>query len=206
MFHERSLKERPSSLLLSSLATCDLSALSSVLLHLIMLYDLQAACNVSRYFTLLVPALFFTNIVHICLLSVDRYIAILNPLRYNEIVTSRRVKRALAIAWVSPFASACIVPLAFFDEQAFSFGLGVIGCLNSSSEPPLTKLIQSTLNIVGFGMIPLLVTIFVYGRIAKVSWQQNHRTEPGTHLNPEHERRQRKEMKWMKTIGKFARD
>ena len=202
VFHERSLKERPSSLLLSSLAICDLSALLQVLLYLILLYDLQAACNLSQYFTLLVPAFFFTSIVHICLLSVDRYIAILNPLRYNEIVTSRRVKRALAIAWFSPFASACIVPLAFFDKQALSFGPGVLGCLNSSSEPPLAKLIQSTLNVVGFGMIPLLVTIFVYGRIAKVSWQQNHRTEPGTHLNPEHERRQRKEMKWMKTIGK----
>ena len=204
MFHERSLKERLSSLLLSSLAICDLSALLSVLLYLILLYDLQAACNVSRYFMPLVPALFFTNVVHICLLSIDRYIAILNSLRYNEIVTSRRVKRALVIAWFSPFASACIVPLAFFDEKALSFSQGVIGCLNSSSEPPLSKVIHSTLNIVGFGMIPLLVTIFVYGRIAKVSWQQNHRTEPGTHLNPEHERRQRKEMKWMKTIGKLA--
>ena len=152
----------------------------------------------------LVPALFYTNIVHICLLSVDRYMAILNPLRYTVIVTSRRVKQALVIAWFSPFTSECIVPLAFFDEQALSVSLGVIGCLNSRSEPPLSKVIHSTLNIVGFGMIPSLVTVFVYGRIAKVSWQQNHRTEPGTHLNPEHERRQRKELKWMKTIGKLA--
>ena len=204
VFHERSLKERPSSLLPSSLGICDLSALLLVLLYLILLYDLQAACNVSRYFIPLAPALLFTNIVHICLLSVDRYIAILNPLRYKEIVTSKRVKRTLVIAWFSPFASACIVPLAYSDEQALSVSLGVIGCLNSSSEPPLSKVIHSTLNVVGFGMIPLLVTIFVYGRIAKVSWQQNHRTQPGTHLNPEHERRQRKEMKWMKTIGKLA--
>ena len=204
VFHERSLKERPSSLLLFSLAVCDLSALLLPLFYLILLNDLQAACSVSRYFMLLVPALFFTNIFHICLLSVDRYIAILLPLRYNEIVTTKRVKRALVIAWFSPFASACIFPVAYSDEEAISFSAGVIGCLNSSSKPPLSKMIHSALNVVGFGIIPLLVTTFVYGRIAKVSWQQSNRAEPGTRLNPEQERRQRKEMKWMKTIGKFA--
>ena len=206
VFHARSLRERPSSLLLSSLAVCDLFALLLPLLYVILLYDLQAACNVSRYFIPLVPALLFTNIAHICLLSVDRYIAILHPLRYNEIVTTKRVKRALVIAWFSPFASAWIFPLAYSDEQAISFSAGVIGCLNSSSEPPLSKKIHSALNVVGFGLIPILVTTFVYGRIAKVSWQQSNRTEPGTRLNPEQERRQRKEMKWMKTIGKFAWD
>ena len=204
VFHERSLKERPSSLLLFSLAVCDLSALLLPLFSLILLYDLQAACSVSRYFIVLVPALFFINIVHICLLSVDRYIAILHPLRYNVIVTTRRVKRALVIAWFSPFASACIFPLAYSDEQDISLSAGAIGCLNSSSEPPLSKMIHSALNFVGFGMIPILVTAFVYGRIVKVSWQQSNRTEPGIRLNPEQERRQRKEMKWMKTIGKFA--
>lgn len=205
VFHSRSLKERPSSLLLFSLAVCDLSALIFPLLYLILLYDLQAACNVSRYFLWLPgPVLFFTNIVHICLLSVDRYIAILHPLRYNVIVTKRRVKRALVIAWFSPFASVCIFPLAYSREEAISFILSLLGCWGSSSEPPLSKVIHSALNIAGFGMIPILVTTFVYGRIAKVSWQQSNRTEPGTRLNPEQERRERKEMKWMKTIGKFA--
>ena len=141
-------------------------------------------------------------IVHNCLLSVDRYIAILHPLRYNVIVTTKRVKRALVIAWFSQFASACIGSLAYSDEQAISFRLGVIGCLSYSSEPPLSKKIHSALNFVGFGLIPILVTTFVYGRIAKVSWRQSNRTEPGTRLNPEQDRRQRKEMKWMKTIGK----
>ena len=83
LFHARSLREKPSSLLLFSLAVCDLFALLLPLFSLILLYDLQAACNVSRYFIVLVPALFFINIVHICLLSVDRYIAIVHPLRYN---------------------------------------------------------------------------------------------------------------------------
>ena len=204
VFHSRSLRERPSSLLLSSLAVCDLFALLLPLLYLILLYDLQAACKVSRYFMPLFPALLFINIVHICFLSVDRYIAIVRPLRYNEIVTKKQVKRALVIAWFFPFASAWIFPLAYSDEQAISFSAGFIGCLNSSSKPPLSKMIHSALNVVGFGIIPILVTTFVYGRIAKISWYQSNRTEPGTRLNPEQERRQKKEMKWMKTIGKFA--
>ena len=147
VFHARSLRERPSSLLLSGLAVCDLFALLLPLMYLILLYDLQAACNVSRCFMPLFSALLFTNIVHICLLSVDRYIAILRPLRYNEIVTTKRVKRALVIAWFSPFASACIFPLAYSDEQAISFSAGLIGCLSSSSKPPLSKMIRSALNV-----------------------------------------------------------
>lgn len=207
VFRARSLRERPSSLLLSSLAVCDLFALSLPLLFLILLYDLQAACTFSRYFLWLPgPALLFTNIVHICLLSVDRYIAILHPLRYNEIVTTKRIKRALVIAWFSPLASVCTFPLAYSREQALSFSASVIGCWGSSSKPPLSKVIHSVVNVVVFGMIPILVTTFVYGRIAKVSWHQSNRTEPGTRLNPEQERRKRKEMKWMKIIGKFARD
>ena len=71
VFHARSLRERPSSLLLSSLAVCDLFALLLPLLYLILLYDLQAACNVFRYFMPLVPALLFTNIVHICKFAWD---------------------------------------------------------------------------------------------------------------------------------------
>ena len=131
----------------------------------------------------------------------------MNPLRYTEIVTSKRVKRALAIAWFSPFASVCIVPLAYSDEQVPSFSQGLIGCLNSrnsSNEPPLSQVVHTALNVVGFGMIPSLVVLFVYGRIARVPWHQSSRTEPGTHLNLEHERRHRKEIKWMTTTSKFA--
>ena len=34
------------------------------------------------------------------LISGDRYIAIKFPLRYREIVTGQRIKKAVAVAWV----------------------------------------------------------------------------------------------------------
>ena len=36
---------------------------------------------------------------HLFLISIDRYIAIKHPLRYQEIVTGRRVKRGVLLAW-----------------------------------------------------------------------------------------------------------
>jgi len=59
-------------------------------------------------------------------------------------------------------------------------------------------------NITLFDAIPFAVLIFVYGHIAKISWFQSNRVEPGENLNPEiadMRRRRRKEMKWMKTVG-----
>ena len=53
--------------------------------------------------------------------------------------------------------------------------------------------------------LPLAVTVFVYIRIAKISWTLSNQLEPGEYLNPEKaelRRRRKKEMKWVKTIGK----
>ena len=53
--------------------------------------------------------------------------------------------------------------------------------------------------------VTALSLVPVYGHIAKISWLQSNRVEPGENLNPETantRRRRRKEMKWMRTIGK----
>ena len=53
---------------------------------------------------------------HLFLISIDRYIAIKHPLRYQEIVTGRRIKRGVLLAWAiavsyitQDFVSAFIV-------------------------------------------------------------------------------------------------
>ena len=204
----RSLRERPSTSFLASLAVSDLSLLSFLLFRLIWLYDIEAASKVCERFVLLLVTLLFVSIVHICLLSCDRYIAIVYPLRYKDIVTKRRVRWALVVAWGVPVLSLLVAPLSYRNSGSSQFRTSFIGCSGDSAsdhEPSLVHKVHLAFNITFFVAIPFAVMVFVYGRIAKISWSQNNRVEPGENLNPETaelRRKKRKEMKWVKTIGK----
>ena len=199
-----SLRQRPSSSILASLAISDLSMLSVLLFRLIWLYDLEAASKVCEHFSLLLVALSYVSIVHICLLSCDRYVAVICPLRYPEIVSKRRVRGALAVAWVAPLASILTVPLIYSNERSASYRTDALGCTESNSKPSLAHKVHLSFNITFFVIIPFLVMTFVYGRIAKISLFHNNRVEPGENLNPETsevKRKRKKEIKWLKTIG-----
>ena len=195
----RSLRQRPSSSILVSLAMSDFSLLLFLLFRLIWLYDFY------KHFTVLFGILLYVSISHICLLSCDRYIAIIYPLRHNEIVTRTRVTLALLVAWGAPVVSMVVLPLFYGDSDSTQFTTSLIGCSKSTGQPPLLHKVHIVFNITLFVVIPFVVTIFVYSHIAKISWFQSNRVEPGENLNPEtaeFRRRKRKEMKWMKTIGK----
>ena len=203
----RSLRERPSTSILASLAVSDLSLLSFLLFRLIWLYDLEAASKVCECFLVLLGTLSYVSIVHICLLSCDRYIAIVYPLRYKDIITTRRVKRVLAVVWGCPLVSFLVLPLMYSKSGRASFRTSLIGCSESDSEPSLIHKVHLAFNVTFFVLIPFAVMVFVYGHIAKISWSQNNRVEPGENLNPETaelRRKKRKEMKWMKTIGEYV--
>ena len=185
----------------------DFSWLSFLLFRLIWLYDFDAVSKMCEHFVIILATLLHIDIAHICLLSCDRYIAILYPLRYNAIVTRTRVKLALLIAWCAPVVSMVILPLLYVDSACSQFRTSILGCSESTSEPDLLHKVHLVFNITLFDAIPFAVLIFVYGHIAKISSSQSNRIEPGENLNPETadmRRRRRKGMKWMKTIGKFC--
>lgn len=201
----RSLRQKPSSSILASLAVSDFSLLSFLLFRLIWLYDFEAANKVCEHFLILLGALSYVSIVHICLLSCDRYIAIVHPLRYMAIVTTTRVRLAMLVAWGAPVISLTVLPLFYGDGDSALYRTSIIGCTESSREASLFHKIHLAFNLILFVAIPFVVMIFVYGHIAKISWFQSNRVEPGEILNPETaemRRKKRKEMKWMKTIGK----
>jgi len=201
----RSLRQRPSSSILASLAISDCSLLSVILFRLIWLYDFEAANKACEHFIVLFGILLYVSIGHICVLSCDRYIAIIHPLRYTEIVTRTRVTLALLVAWVVPVVSMLVFPLFYVDSDSTQFRPSIIGCsARSTSEHLLMHKVHVVFNTTLFVVIPYVVTILVYGHIAKISWSQSNRVEPGENLNPEAadlRRKKRKEMKWMKTTG-----
>lgn len=203
--HVRSLNQRPTSSLLASLAVCDLSILMFILFRLVWLYDLEAASKVCEFFFVLLSTLCYVSIAHICLLSCDRYFAIVYPLRYADIFTKKRVWGALVVAWGAPMSSMLVVPLTYSNEERTSYRTSLIGCLESESPPTMSHRLHLVINTIVLVAIPFVVMVFVYGRIAKISWCQNNRVEPGENLNPEMvevKRNRRKQMKWLRTIGK----
>ena len=201
----RSLRQRPSSSILASLAMSDFSLLSFLLFRLVWLYDFETANKACEHFAALVTTLLYVSIGHICLLGCDRYIAIIYPLRYAEIVTRPRVILALLVVWGAPVVSMVFLPMFYGSKVHSQLRTSTIGCRSESTvEPHSLYKAHIALNGTLFVVIPFAVTIFVYGRIAKISWFQSSRIEPGENLNPqtaELRRRKRKEMKWMKTTG-----
>ena len=200
-----SFRRRPSSSIFASLALSDISVSSFLLFRLIWLYDFDGASKLCELFVILLGTLSVISIIHICLLSCDRYVAIVYPLRYRTIITRRRVRWALAVAWGAPIVAKLILPFSYRDVGGSNFRSSLIGCSKSGSEPLLVHKVHLAFNVTLFVMFPFAAMVFIYGRIAKISLSQSNRTEPGEHLNPEMaelRRMKRKEMKWMKTIGK----
>lgn len=208
----RSLKLRPSSSILASLAVSDLFMSSFLVFRLIWLYEWKAASQVCQWFLVLLGALTYISILHICFLSCDRYVAVVYPLRYRTIMTNRLIKWTLMVCWCAPTLSLLMVPMVYQKAGRASFrsSLLALGCSVSdrtSDEPSLFHTVHLVFNISFFVLIPFVMMLFVYSRIAKISWFQSHRLVPGENLNPETaelRRKKRKEMKWMKTIGMLS--
>ena len=206
VYHVRSLRQKPNSSVLVSLAVSDFSLLSFLVFRLIWLYEHEAACKVSEYFLGMLTISLYVSITHICLLSCDRYAAILYPLRYSAIVTKKRVSRALFAAWFAPVLSITVSNWTHGNSSRSDYWRSIIGCSQNFDKPSLEHTCHIAFNITFFVGIPFAVILFVYGRLAKISWSQNNRVEPGENLNleaAEMKRKKKKEMKWMRTIGKM---
>ena len=199
-----SLRRRPMASILASLALSDMASLSFTPFRLVWLYDMKAACMNYQYFFTILTTLLYISSIHICLLSCDRFVAIVHPLRYEELVTKVKVRRALVFAWSVPLAATVTVPWIYRKERV-PYSAALAGCMKLSSEPSQAFKIHVACNFTLFVVIPFAVMIFVYCYIGKVARSQNKRIWAGEHLTPElaeRERKRKKEMKWMRTISK----
>ena len=98
---------------LPALAVSDLFMSSFLVFRLIWLYDLKAASQVCQWFLVLLGALTYISILHICFLSCDRYVAVVYPLRYMTIMTNRLIKWTLIVCWCAPTLSLLMVPMVY---------------------------------------------------------------------------------------------
>ncbi|XP_072035617.1 5-hydroxytryptamine receptor 1A-alpha-like [Amphiura filiformis] len=110
------------------------------------------------------------SIMNLCAISIDRYIAIIKPLTYKEIVTPRKGLIAIAIVWIIASTLAC-------SQLLWKY-------LLKGSDPPNVciyapdKSFRIYSTVTAF-FIPMFITIVIYCRIIPVAFKQARRV---THL------------------------
>ena len=94
----------------------------------------------------------FISILHLCFLSVDRYIAIQKPFRYKFVVTRRRVMTILLLIWLS-VAVILNIPLADFDFRADTYGCADPENKNEKPSSPYIFFMVALFVVIPFAII-----------------------------------------------------
>ena len=152
------LREIPGNLLLASQAASDLLIgvmvqpfLTARHVGLLLGHCLLSTNSSLKFFaSYSLHGLIFSSCLNICLITVDRYICIAYPLRYQDIVTKERVVLAISTTW--------LFSLAFATVQALPFLPGVT-ILKTSAR--------------AFSVIPpvllVVITILCYSKMTKIA-------------------------------------
>ena len=93
-----------------------------------------------------------SSILHICAMMVDRYIAVSRPFRYRVLVSTRRVRIALAFLWILAVHFSLLPLLGWRTSgyQIYLYGLGILlptGSMFVSYRGLLRILRRKTLNL-----------------------------------------------------------
>ena len=156
LYKTPSLKKNTSNYFVASLAFADLSvglfanSLYVALSGFVSLQEIQGLKNAETVVWLLTTT---ATTFNLCFVAIDRYIAILHPLRYPEIITKRRLFRAAVCMWI--FA-------ILFSTTSFYLPY---------NDLPKLWIIGSFVTF----FLPLGVLVFCYFRIYKVAKEQNSR-------------------------------
>ena len=87
------------------------------------------ATNLNQAYRILTRLSCTASVVHMAAISVDRFIAVVYPLRYKSIIDNYGLKILLITSWVLPITVAIsnvVIPANFHQAKAF-LGLGVFG-------------------------------------------------------------------------------
>ncbi|KAH3849370.1 5-hydroxytryptamine receptor 6-like [Dreissena polymorpha] len=112
------------------------------------------------------------SVLNVCLISLDRYIAVMSPLRYKVIVTYRRALGMIFAAWIIAIC-ASFIPLGTGIHNPDLPSLTNLTLLAATPQclfiPSLTfVLIASTVTI----LLPIIVAFVLYYRVSKEAKRQ----------------------------------
>ena len=160
--------------LLVNLAVADIVfALSIGITHVMMPYLAHPEGDTDRYLC----ALFggggvgwiggTESILCLVYIAVERYFAIIQPLRQRGRFTQRRLKRFVAISWI--LAILICVPVAFLScyQPASHFGKTDTEITYTSYK---TNKVNSLVWMVLAGIVPLSIMVYLYSRVVHHLW------------------------------------
>ncbi|RDD36725.1 Alpha-1A adrenergic receptor [Trichoplax sp. H2] len=114
--------------------------------------------------------------LHLCIVSLDKYLAITAPLHYESIVKKKRVIIALAVVYILSIA-ASFLPLIWrpvFQDRSRCW---------TTANTPQTAQIEEVYYFVFFislFFIPLAIMLLTYGRIYAIARDHHIRSQPKT--------------------------
>ena len=129
------------------------------------------------------------SIVNLCMISVDRHLAINSPLTYHTRMTPKRAKASIAVAWLFAF---------------FCATLSIVTVVNTIM-PTAGRVYAVFIAFIAF-FVPLLILIGVYSKICCVALRQvreirNAHSGVQHGIQREHNITFRRELKITKTLG-----
>ncbi|XP_059210201.1 trace amine-associated receptor 13c-like, partial [Centropristis striata] len=119
-------------------------------------------CSLYMY---VIDIILFSSVINMVLISVDRYVAICDPLHYTSRITVNRVKFCVCLLWSCSVAYNSYFFLLHLIQQYFSFV-----CFGNCAS--LSNNIATSLQLVLNFIIPVTVIIVLYMRLFFVAMSQ----------------------------------
>ena len=176
-FHKFSSLQSASNAILVSLSVADILMTVSFVLNIAYIIVGKTTSRVLCSFASTISLTFNAIIIlHLALISVERFIAIKFALRYHTIVTNRRAKMMSLVVWLWGIAVVLIFPKVLKTDglQAFEEFLQALSpCFDRHHQPSSLQSSSARLYLV-FLVVSLLVVIIMssYSYIFKVAWKQ----------------------------------
>jgi len=173
-------------LLMASLAVADITVALLVMPYLLV-YDLTRTWNFGWLFCHLwisCDVMCCTaSILHLCLIALDRYVAISRPLHYKMLMPKRRAVVLIVFAWLCSAAISFFpVMLGWYAESRETY--------HDSSQCGLrvNKTYAIVSSLTSF-YIPSQVMLYIYIRIFFIAKKQSHEIQRLEHLLPQNTNR-----------------
>ena len=178
-----------SNMVIFSLALADLLMTAVFMYRIIHLSSgekLHAACHA---FSEIAFSDICVILLHLTVISVDRFIAIKFPLRYKTLVTRQRMKTTLALVWLFPLVGTVVLP-HLLPKEAYEDFIDYYDSFHSCisfhhHQFQNTSKIFAAIIIVLYIALPCIVTLVGYVYIIKVSRAQQLRLENQAQLERE---------------------
>lgn len=202
VIHDRELRSSPRNVVLASLALSDVLMAIVIAFRIWVLYD-QTVSTTCVVFTALFSVFIYVSVLHLFTLSIDSYVAVFYPLKYRTIITIKRLAVVITTVWVLPATVMTFLPIYLKGQHEFYLQSIFPHCVGSNDiNVDQSYEILTYVQVCIFFIIPMLCMIWIYLKIAKVSWYQSNRVsalDKGSAVHPGRSRA--REMKWAKTIG-----